>query len=68
MRPKGKFFREGGDHHGARPYIADEFLRSIAENRKSFCDELTATNICAAGILAHQSAVKGHKSSVVLKK
>ncbi len=56
---KGKFFREGGDHHGAHPYIVDEFLRSIAENRKSFCDELTAANICAAGILAHQSAMNG---------
>lgn len=56
---KGEYYREGGDHHGAHPYLVDEFLRSVYEGRKSFCDEVVAANICATGILAHESALKG---------
>lgn len=54
-------FKEGGDHHGAHPYIVHEFLLSVQEGRKSFCNEEIAANICATGILAHESALRGGK-------
>ncbi|MCL2361641.1 MAG: Gfo/Idh/MocA family oxidoreductase [Defluviitaleaceae bacterium] len=52
---KGK----GWGHHGSHPHMVHEFLRSIAENRKPWIDEILGGNITAAGICAHQSAMAG---------
>ncbi|NLG82256.1 MAG: Gfo/Idh/MocA family oxidoreductase [Bacilli bacterium] len=52
-----KTYIEGGDHHGALPHLVHDFVRAIIEDRKPICDEYISANICAAGILAHQSAL-----------
>lgn len=48
----------GGGHHGSHAHLVNEFVMSIIENRKPFIDEIMAGNITAAGICAHQSAMK----------
>lgn len=58
LRPDVTYW-EGGDHHGAHPHLVHDFIRSIIEKRKPICDEKIAANLCAAGILAHQSSLKG---------
>ena len=50
---------QGGGHHGSHPHMVHEFVRSITENRKPWIDDITAANWTAAGICAHESAVKG---------
>jgi predicted dehydrogenase len=57
LRPE-KTYIEGGGHHGAHPFLVHDFIRSAIENRKPVCDEIIAANICAAGILAHESALQ----------
>lgn len=51
--------RQGGGHHGSHPHLVHEFVRSIIEQRKPWIDEVTAANWTAAGICAHESALKG---------
>lgn len=48
----------GGGHHGSHPHLVHEFVRSIVENRKPWIDEVLGGNITAAGICAHESAMK----------
>ena len=50
---------QGGDHHGSHPHLVHEFLRSIVERRKPAVDANTAANWSAAGICAHESAMRG---------
>ncbi len=50
---------QGGGHHGSHPHMVHEFVRSIVENRRAAIDSVTAARWCAAGICAHQSALKG---------
>jgi hypothetical protein len=38
--------------------MVHEFIRSILENRKSWINEINGANIAAAGIAAHESAMK----------
>jgi predicted dehydrogenase len=47
-----------GGHGGSHPHMVHEFIRSILENRKSWVNEINGANIVAAGILAHESAMK----------
>lgn len=49
----------GGGHHGSHPHLVHEFVRSIVENRKPWIDEILGGNITAAGICAHESAMRG---------
>lgn len=52
-------FAQGGGHHGSHPHLVHEFVRSIVEQRKPLIDEATAATWTAAGICAHQSALRG---------
>lgn len=48
----------GGGHHGSHPHLVHEFVRSIVEDREPAVGFSLASNIAAAGILAHQSALR----------
>ncbi len=52
-------FKQGGGHHGSHPHLVHEFVRSIVEGRQPWIDAVTAANWTAAGICAHESAMKG---------
>ena len=52
-------FMQGGGHGGSHPHLVHEFVSSIVENRKPAIDAVTAANWTAAGICAHESAMKG---------
>ena len=56
-----KSFDAGGGHHGSHPHLVHEFVRSIVEGRKPWVDERRAAWWTAAGLCAHQSAMKGGK-------
>ena len=55
----------GGGHHGSHPHLVHEFVTSIIENRKPWIDEVLGGNITAAGICAHESAMKNGESIIV---
>jgi predicted dehydrogenase len=57
-----KSFEVGGGHGGSHPHLVHEFVNSIIEKRKPRINEITAANWTAAGICAHQSAMKGGKA------
>lgn len=46
-------------HHGSHPHLADEFIRSIVEGRQAAIDAVVSANWTAAGICAHESAMRG---------
>ncbi len=48
----------GGEHHGAHPHLVHEFLRSCLVERTPQIDEYMGANITAAGICAHESAMR----------
>ena len=48
----------GAGHHGSHAHMVNEFVRSIVENRKAWINEEFAANITAAGICAHESALR----------
>lgn len=48
----------GGGHHGSHPHLVHEFVKSIIERRRPYIDEVLGGNITAAGICAHESAMK----------
>lgn len=48
----------GAGHHGSHAHLVHEFVNSILEDRKPFVDEELAANITAAGICAHESALR----------
>ena len=52
-------FEQGGGHHGSHPHLVHEFLRSIVEDRPAAISAVTAANWTAAGICAHESAMRG---------
>lgn len=56
---------EGGGHHGSHPHLVHEFVMSIIENRKPYIDEVLGANITAAGICAHESAMKNGEAVFV---
>lgn len=51
--------QHGGGHGGSHPHLVHEFVRSIVEKRPPAIDELKAADWCAAGICAHESALRG---------
>ena len=55
----------GGGHHGSHPHLVHEFVMSIVENRKPYIDEVLGGNITAAGICAHESAIKNGEPVVI---
>jgi len=55
----------GAGHHGSHPHLVNEFVMSIIENRKPWIDEVLGGNITAAGICAHESALKNGEAVIV---
>lgn len=49
----------GAGHGGSHPFLVNEFVRSIVENRAPAVDARTAAEWTAPGICAHQSALSG---------
>lgn len=52
-------FAQGGGHGGSHPHLVHEFLSAIAENREPYPNARQGANITCAGILSHDSALKG---------
>jgi predicted dehydrogenase len=50
---------EAGGHGGSHGYLMSEFITAILQNRKPLVDVAWALNMTVAGIVAHQSALKG---------
>ncbi|MDA3925474.1 MAG: Gfo/Idh/MocA family oxidoreductase [Kiritimatiellae bacterium] len=48
-----------GAHGGSHGYLTEDFITSILLKRKPVCDVACALNTTVAGIIAHQSAMKG---------
>lgn len=46
-------------HGGSHPHLAHEFVSALLDERVPFPDAVRAANITCAGILAHESAMKG---------
>lgn len=55
----------GGGHHGSHPHLVHEFVMSIVEGRKPWIDEVLGANITAAGICAHESALRNGEAVLV---
>lgn len=55
----------GAGHHGSHPHLVHEFVSSIVENRKPWIDEVLGANITAAGICAHESAMRNGEAVVI---
>ncbi len=51
-------FLQGGGHGGSHPHMVHEFVSSIVEGRRAWVDEIAAANWTAAGICAHESAMR----------
>ena len=49
----------GGGHGGSHGYLMNEFVTAILQNRKPLVNVAMALNLTVAGIVAHQSALKG---------
>ena len=51
-----------GGHGGSHGHLTDEFVSAILEDRKPLVDIVLALNMTVAGIVSHQSALKGGAS------
>lgn len=52
-------FKQGNGHGGSHPHLAHEFVMALVEHRPPAIDAVTAANWTCAGILAHESALRG---------
>lgn len=50
---------DAGGHGGSHGYLMNEFVTAILQNRKPLVDIAQALNMTVAGIVAHESALKG---------
>jgi predicted dehydrogenase len=50
---------ETGGHGGSHGYLMNEFVTAIIQDRKPLVDVAQALNMTVAGIVAHESAIKG---------
>lgn len=57
----------GAGHHGSHAHLVHEFVRSCIEERRPWIDEHLGGNITAAGICAHESAMKNGEPVIVPK-
>lgn len=55
----------GAGHHGSHAHLVHEFVMSCIEERKPKIDEILGSNITAAGICAHESAMKNGEAVIV---
>jgi hypothetical protein len=51
-----------GGHGGSHGHLTEEFVRAILADRKPLVDIALALSLTVAGIVAHQSALKGGES------
>jgi predicted dehydrogenase len=58
-------FEQGGGHHGSHPHLVHEFVRSLVEDRAPRIGTITAANWTAAGICAHESAMRDGQEVIV---
>ena len=54
-----------GGHGGSHGHLMNEFVTAILENRKPLVDVTMALNLTVAGIVAHQSALKGGQAMTI---
>lgn len=52
-------FVQGSGHGGSHPHMVHEFISAILEERKAHVNAKVAANWTLAGIIAHESAMKG---------
>ena len=52
-------FIQGAGHGGSHPHLVQEFVAAITEGRPASLDAKLSANITAAGILGHESAMRG---------
>lgn len=57
-QPLRAYARVPNGRDGALPHLAHEFLRSVAEGRRSAIDESTAAHWTAVGLCAHASSLR----------
>ena len=57
----------GAGHHGSHAHLVHEFVRSCIEERRPWIDEHFGGNITAAGICAHESALRNGEPVIVPK-
>ncbi len=57
----------GAGHHGSHAHLVHEFVMSCLEERRPWIDEHLAGNIPAAGVCAHESALKNGEAVIVPK-
>jgi hypothetical protein len=50
---------KAGHHGGSHGQLASEFIDAILRDRKPWVDVAQSLNMTVAGIVAHQSALKG---------
>ncbi len=50
---------EAGGHGGSHGHLMNEFVTAVLQNRRPLVDVALALNMTVAGIVAHQSALKG---------
>lgn len=48
-----------GGHNGSHGHLTEEFIRAILEDRQPLVDIIMALNMTVAGIISHESALKG---------
>lgn len=46
-------------HGGSHPHLVHEFVSALIEGRDPYPDSMRSANITCAGILAHESAMRG---------
>ena len=52
-------FIQGAGHGGSHPHLVQEFVAAIVEGREPLLNARVSAGITAAGILGHESAMKG---------
>ncbi len=52
-------FLQGGSHGGSHPHLVHEFVQAVVEERPPALDAIAAADWAAAGICAHESALRG---------
>lgn len=55
----------GGGHHGSHAHLVHEFVMSCVDGRKPWIDEQLGGSITAAGICAHESALRNGEMVIV---
>jgi predicted dehydrogenase len=52
-------FIQGGGHGGSHPHLANRLLQAVLGNEEPYPNAVQAANITCAGLLSHESAMRG---------